>query len=68
MVNLLVSFCENSIVCQVCQNIWPVLQATNDNNLMALDDATRPDVLIKTLYYSVNYAQINVTRTKLIIE
>ena len=35
---------------------------------MALDDATRPDVLIKTLYYSVNYAQINVTRTKLIIE
>ena len=36
---------------------------------MTLDGGTRPDVLIiKTLYYSVNYAQINVTRTKQVIE
>ena len=26
------------------KNIWPVLQATNDNNLVALNDATRSDV------------------------
>ena len=46
-----------------------MLMIIYDNNLMVLDGATRPDVLIiKTLYYSVNYAQINVTRTSQIIE